>query len=69
MGSPISEEMWDFPTVSVTLLMAEVIRGRKWFVWVLVLRGYNSLWKVRQLVHSQEAEIDGYGGTQVPFLF
>lgn len=32
MASPISEEMWDFPTVSVTLLMAKVTRGRKRFV-------------------------------------
>lgn len=36
IASPISEEMWDFPTVSVTLLVAEVTRGRKRFVWVLV---------------------------------
>lgn len=33
------------------------------------LRGYDSLWKVRQLVHSQEAERDGYSGAQLAFFF
>ena len=31
------------------------------------LKGSDSLWKVRQLVHRQEAETDGYSGAQLHF--